>query len=112
VLELAASVLAIIRRCSQSEMAAHIIRSGRMPKAGSFHGPDRPISPSPTGHFGNEQSGTYFGKTAISLPSVAPCDRQPSRWLFPFEKVEPAGIDPNTSPDDPFAGSGTSRRSS
>lgn len=33
-----------------------------MPKVGFSHRLDRPISPSPNSHFGNEQSGTCFGK--------------------------------------------------
>jgi hypothetical protein len=53
---------------------------------GFSQGRNRPISPSPIGHFGNEQSGTYFGKTATSLPSSITCDRQPSRPSFPIGK--------------------------
>lgn len=49
-------MLAISWRRSHSEMPAHIIYSGQMPKASSSHERHCPVSPSPTGHFENQQS--------------------------------------------------------
>lgn len=59
--------------CSPSEQCpAHIVYFGQMPKASSSHERHCPVSPAPIGHFRDQQSGTYFGKTTPSLPSSGP----------------------------------------
>lgn len=81
------SLLAMIPRCLQLKMPAQVIRFAWVPRASHSHTLDRPISPSLSGNFEKEQSGTYFGKTATFLPSGVPCDGQLSRPSFLIGKA-------------------------